>query len=68
MKKILFAWAFNKDGGVYYAHLGYAYMNVPDRKGAIWWCKKIWKLKGPKKTKIYMLLALENKALTWEVL
>jgi hypothetical protein len=34
----------------------------------VWWWRIIWKLRCPSKNKIFMWLALNNKAPTWEVL
>ena len=60
--------AYNTFGGVYTPYLGYSTMNMPDIQGAIWWWKHVWKLKSPKKTRIYLWLALKNKVVTWGVL
>jgi hypothetical protein len=35
---------------------------------SVWWWKHIWKLKCSLKARIFMWLALKNKALAWDVL
>ena len=32
----------------------------------LWWRRVVWKLEGPLKTKIFLLLALAKKLITWD--
>lgn len=41
---------------------------ILDPQGPVWWWKLLWKLRAPKKTQVFMWLALKNKVLTWEAL
>ena len=36
------------------------------QRDPIWQWKKLWKIKSPPKTRIFMWCVLENKALTWD--
>jgi hypothetical protein len=40
----------------------------PRRNDEVWWWKKLWKEKSPPKSILFMLLVLNNKVLTWEML
>jgi hypothetical protein len=34
----------------------------------VWWWKKIWKMNGPAKEKLFWWCVLSNKAPTWDIL
>jgi hypothetical protein len=54
-------WAKNKALGVYTAKEGYSALVEFNIQEKAWWWIKIWQVKTPKKTKLFMWLVLRNK-------
>jgi len=59
---------WDKDpGGFYTPKAGYLSISQETSEQR-WWWKKLWKLKCPPKSKIFMWCAFENKVPTWDIL
>jgi hypothetical protein len=59
-------WAKNKVTGMYTTKLSYEALMDAVGQEEVWWWNKIWKIKVPKKTRIFLWLTLKNKVPTWE--
>jgi hypothetical protein len=46
--------------------MGYKSLFLHDDQYLVWWWKHLWKLKAPKKTRIFLQFALKDKVLTWK--
>jgi hypothetical protein len=55
-------------GGNYSTKLGYDALFGPRENDEVWWWKKLWKVKYPPNSILFMWLDLNNKVLTWEML
>jgi len=54
-------------GGIYTPKAGYRAISLESiHHDSKWWWKKLWKLKCPPKSKIFMWCILENKVPTWD--
>jgi hypothetical protein len=61
-------WRRNVVGGNYSTKLGYDALFCPRENDEVWWWKKLWKVKCPPKSILFMWIYLNNKVLTWEML
>jgi hypothetical protein len=61
-------WRRNVVGGNCSTKLGYDALFGPRENDEVWWWKKIWKVKGPPKSILFMWIYINNKVLTWEML
>jgi hypothetical protein len=57
----------NKSLGYYPTRLGYQANFSSNIENGAWWWKGLWKVKAPKKEKIFMWLILMNRVFTWEI-
>jgi hypothetical protein len=61
-------WEMNKTGGDYTAKLNYLSLQSLNPAEIRWWWSKLWKVKAPPKSILFMWLILNNRVLTWEML
>jgi hypothetical protein len=55
--------------GIYTPKEGYIQLNLEQlQREPVWWWKKLWKIKCPTKTRLFMWNALSNKVPTWDIL
>jgi hypothetical protein len=55
--------------GIYTPKDGYTRLNLDlFQREPVWWWKKLWKLKCPAKTRLFMWNVLSNKVSTWDIL
>lgn len=55
--------------GTYTPKLGYLKLNSDmGQRETIWWWGKLWKIKNPAKTRLFMWNVLNNKVPTWDIL
>jgi hypothetical protein len=53
--------------GIYSPKLGYLKYNSDlGLREPVWWWRKLWKVKSPTKTRLFMWNVLQNKVLTWD--
>jgi hypothetical protein len=52
----------------YFSRQGYNVMIYGGDQGKVWWWSKTWKIKAPKKMRIFLWLSLWNRVLTWDML
>eukprot|EP00253_Pinus_taeda_P015506 PITA_15506 len=61
-------WA-HADSGSYSPKAGYKYlMTTKGWEDPVWWSKSLWKLKCPKKSRLFFWCLMKKKVPTWEVL
>jgi hypothetical protein len=63
-----FTWNKNKSARYYLAKLSYEVLSSIDDQEESWWWPNIWKVRAPKKTKVFMWLLLMNMVPTWDLL
>jgi hypothetical protein len=55
--------------GTYTPKLGYLKLNSDlGQRETVWWWGKLWKIKSPAKTRLFMWNVLNNKVPTWDIL